>query len=188
MARPREFDEDRVKDALMNVFWEKGYEATSMQDLVAATGLLKGSLYGAFGDKQALYLAALEHYEATQIQLGVDMLGGKGSPREKVSRLFDTVIESANTGVFAGGCLLCNASVEMAAADAGVRAAVQKQIQRLKDAVHKAINVASSKQDAELKAITNLIVTAYFGARVIAKAGMPISMIETSRDMCLNQL
>ena len=54
MARPREFDEIRVKEALMKVFWEKGYEATSMQDLVDATGLLKGSLYGAFGGKKAL--------------------------------------------------------------------------------------------------------------------------------------
>ena len=63
MARPREFDEDRVKEALTRVFWEKGYEATTMQDLVDATGLLKGSLYGAFGDKQALYMIALAHYD-----------------------------------------------------------------------------------------------------------------------------
>ena len=83
----------------MNVFWEKGYEATSMQDLVDATGLLKGSLYGAFGGKQALYMIALAHYDHTHIQVGIDMLNGEASATEKVARLFDTVIEAARTGV-----------------------------------------------------------------------------------------
>ncbi len=72
MARPRQFDEQQVIESLMKVFWEKGYEASSMQDLVAASGLLKGSLYGAFGDKQTLYLMALRHYDRTRIQAGID--------------------------------------------------------------------------------------------------------------------
>ena len=82
MARPREFDEIDVIENLMNVFWDKGYEAASMQDLVAATGLLKGSLYGAFGDKQSLYLTALKQYDRTRIQAGIDMLNGEGSARQ----------------------------------------------------------------------------------------------------------
>ena len=94
MARPRQFDEEQVREALMNVFWDKGYEATSMQDLVAATGLLKGSLYGAFGDKRALYLIALNHYDRTRIQAGVDMLAGQGTGQEKVKQLFDSVIDA----------------------------------------------------------------------------------------------
>ena len=98
MARPREFDEERVKEALMKIFWQKGYEATSMQDLVDATGLLKGSLYGAFGDKQALYMIALAHYDHTRMQAGIDMLNGEGSAREKITRLFDAVIEAAKAG------------------------------------------------------------------------------------------
>ncbi len=93
MARPRQFDEEKVIESLMNVFWEKGYQATSMQDLVAASGLLKGSLYGAFGDKHAMYLAALKHYDHTRIQGGIDMLNGDGSARQKIARLFDNVIE-----------------------------------------------------------------------------------------------
>ena len=67
MARPREFDEDRVIEVLTRVFWEKGYEATSMQDLVKATGLLKGSLYGAFGDKKALYMKVWESFYCTKV-------------------------------------------------------------------------------------------------------------------------
>lgn len=187
MARPREFDETRVKEALMEVFWEKGYEATSMQDLVDATGLLKGSLYGAFGDKQTLYLIALEHYDHTRIQAGIDMLSGAGGSVEKIRRLFDSVIESAKTGLFAGGCLLCNASVEMAPVDKLVKGSVKKTLHRLQVAVKAAIE-SKIKDSDEIQALSGFIICAYLGARVLAKAGAPLKMIIDSRDRCLKIL
>ena len=187
MARPRQFDETRVIEDLMNVFWEKGYEATSMQDLVTASGLLKGSLYGAFGDKHAMYLAALRHYDRTRIQAGIDMLGGEGSPRQKIARLFDNVIESTKRGIFADGCLLCNASLEMAATDQEVKNEVKTTIRRFKVAIMEALipRVANEEQAASLAAF---IVSAYFGSRVLAKGGAPAAMIGDTRDPCLQQL
>src|SRR5690606_26441621 len=62
MGRPREFDPDAALDAAMAAFWDRGYEATSMADLMAVMGLQKGSIYKAFGDKRQLYLAALRRY------------------------------------------------------------------------------------------------------------------------------
>ena len=187
MARPREFDETSVKDALMKVFWDKGYEATSMQNLVDATGLLKGSLYGAFGDKQALYMIALTHYDQTRIQAGIDMLVGEGSAREKISKLFDSVIEAAKNGVFKGGCLLCNASVEMAPVDPAVENSVKRTIHRLQAAITSAIE-SSINQSDDVAAMTSSILSAYFGARVLAKAGSPLQIIEQTRDRCLKDL
>jgi TetR/AcrR family transcriptional repressor of nem operon len=61
MARPREFDEGTVLDAAVLCFWRQGYEATSVRDLVAQTGITAASLYNAFGDKRALYQTALDH-------------------------------------------------------------------------------------------------------------------------------
>ncbi len=171
----------------MRVFWEKGYEATSMQDLVDATGLLKGSLYGAFGDKQALYMIALVHYDQTRMQAGIDMLGGEGNAREKITRLFDAVIESAKAGVFAGGCLLCNASIEMAPVDSAVENSVKNTIRRLQAAVTSAIESSISRLD-DAKAVSGFIICAYFGARVLAKSGAPLQMIIDSRDQCLKNL
>ena len=187
MARPREFDEDRVKEALMKVFWEKGYEATSMQDLVDATGLLKGSLYGAFGGKQALYMIALAHYDHTRIQGGIDMLNGEGSATEKVARLFNTVIEAAKTGLFAGGCLLCNASIEMAPVDTKIEISVKSIIRRLQAAVKSAIE-PTIKPSGDATALSGAIICAYFGARVLAKAGAPLQMIVDTREQCLKNL
>ncbi len=189
MARPRQFDEDDVRKALMNVFWEKGYEATSMQDLVDATGLLKGSLYGAFGDKQALYQIALQHYDQSYIQAGVDMLGQAGSCHEKIGKLFDSVSESMKTGVFAGGCLLCNASVEMAPVDPTIRRIVQNQINRLITAVSKAIQTDSNPESTKnADTLAGVIVSVYLGTRVIAKAGMPVQMVIDAKNQCLTLL
>lgn len=187
MARPREFDEDRVKEAVMKVFWQKGYEATSMQDLVDATGLLKGSLYGAFGDKQTLYMIALAHYDHTRMQAGIDMLLGEGNATQKISGLFDSVIEAAKTGEFAGGCLLCNASIEMAPVDSAVANSVKNTIRRLQSAIKKAIEPAIKTSD-DANSLSGLILSAYFGTRVLAKAGAPLQMITDTRDRCLKDI
>ena len=67
MARPRTFDESDVVAAARDEFWSRGYAATSVDDLTAATGLGKGSLYGAFGDKHSLYLRALDDYISSSL-------------------------------------------------------------------------------------------------------------------------
>jgi len=171
----------------MKVFWDKGYEATTMQDLVRASGLLKGSLYGAFGDKQAMYLAALKHYNRTRIQAEIDMLGRDGSARQKIARLFDNVIDSTKRGIFAGGCLLCNASLEKAAGDRVIREEVRTTIRLLKLSIMEALQdrVVNEERAASLAAF---IVSAYFGTRVLAKAGAPAAMIGDTRDNCLQLL
>ncbi len=158
-----------------------------MQDLVAASGLLKGSLYGAFGDKHAMYLAALKHYDRSRMQAGIDMLNGDGSPRQKIARLFDNVIESTKRGLFAGGCLLCNASLEMAATDKQIKSEVKTTIRRLKVAIMDALNAQLENED-RAASLAAFIVSAYFGARVLAKGGAPAAMIGDTRDHCLQLL
>ena len=184
MARPREFNEEQVIENLMKVFWEKGYEATTMSDLVNASGLLKGSLYGAFGDKHALYMAALRHYDRTRIQAGIDMLNGEGTARQKIARLFDNVIESTKRGLFAGGCLLCNASLEMAATDREIKNEVKTTTRRFKVAIMEALQPQVENED-QAASLAAFIVSAYFGTRVLAKGGAPAAMIGDTRDHCL---
>jgi AcrR family transcriptional regulator len=188
MARPREFDEGKVIENVMAVFWDKGYEATTMQDLVKASGLLKGSLYGAFGDKQALYLAALRHYNRTRIQAGIDVLNDETSlARQKIARLFDNVIESTKRGLFGGGCLLCNASLEKAITDKQVKNEIKTTIRRLKVAIIDALKKDGVNED-QAASLAAFIVSAYFGTRVLAKGGAPAAMIGDTRDHCLQLL
>ena len=187
MARPRGFDELEVMENLMKVFWDKGYEATTMQDLVKASGLLKGSLYGAFGDKQTIYLAALKHYNRTRMHAQIEILNGEGSVRQKISRLFDNVIETTKRGVFAGGCLLCNASLEKAVTDKLVKNEIKTTIRRLKVAIVDAVKKEGVNED-QAASLAAFIISAYFGTRVLAKAGAPAAMIGETRDHCLQLL
>jgi TetR/AcrR family transcriptional repressor of nem operon len=172
---------------LMQVFWDKGYEATTMQDLVKASGLLKGSLYGAFGDKQTIYLAALKHYNRTRMHAQIEILNGEGSVRRKISRLFDNVIEATKRDVFAGGCLLCNASLEKAVQDKLVKKEIKTTIRRLKVAIVDAVKKEGVNED-QAASLAAFIISAYFGTRVLAKAGAPAAMIGDTRDHCLQLL
>ena len=174
-------------ESLMKVFWDKGYEATTMQDLVKASGLLKGSLYGAFGDKQTIYLTALKHYNRTRMHAQIEILNAEGSVRQKISRLFDNVIEATKRGVFAGGCLLCNASLEKAVTDKLVKNEIKTTIRRLKVAIVDAVKKEGVNED-QAASLAAFIISAYFGTRVLAKAGAPAAMIGETRDHCLQLL
>ena len=174
-------------ESLMKVFWDKGYEATTMQDLVKVSGLLKGSLYGAFGDKQTIYLAALKHYNRTRMHAQIEILNGEGSVRQNISRLFDNVIEATKRGVFAGGCLLCNASLEKAVTDKLVKNEIKTTIRRLKVAIVDAVKKEGVNED-QAASLAAFIISAYFGTRVLAKAGAPAAMIGETRDHCLQLL
>ena len=71
MARPREFDEEAVLDAAVQCFWARGYESTSVKDLMEATGLTAASLYNAYGDKRAMFRTALDRYIENSIGLRI---------------------------------------------------------------------------------------------------------------------
>ena len=87
MVRPREFDRDEVLDRAMRVFWEKGYAATSTDDLLAAMNIGRQSLYNAFGDKRRLYLEALERYQANSTSGHLGRLNGAASPLAGIEAL-----------------------------------------------------------------------------------------------------
>src|ERR671910_2905737 len=95
MARPREFDIDEALDAAMGAFWVRGYEATSLADLMQVMGLQKGSIYKAFGDKHALFLSALQRYLDQMYAAQRQALANATSPRATIQAWLDRLIEGA---------------------------------------------------------------------------------------------
>ena len=102
-GRPRSFDRDAALERAMQVFWRQGYEATSVSDLTRAMGINPPSLYAAFGDKEQLYLAALERYEQERRESVVRILEEAPSARQAIERL----LEEAASEMASGECRGC---------------------------------------------------------------------------------
>ncbi len=121
VGRPREFDEDKVLAAAMEVFWLQGYDSTSMTDLLAATGLHKGSLYQAFGDKHNLFIQALERYVdefRREMSVAVDQAeSGLAGVRALMHKGIEKGCHGSDCNA---GCLALNTLVDKGTADAEV--------------------------------------------------------------------
>lgn len=118
MARPRSFDEDQVLDAAMTTFWYKGYEATSLQDLMAAMNLQKGSIYKAFGDKHQLFMTVLQRYLDAALQKCKTLFQSASSPRAALRFLIEENLANISNEDSCGrGCFAVNAAVELAPHD-----------------------------------------------------------------------
>jgi TetR/AcrR family transcriptional repressor of nem operon len=116
MARPREFDEGAVLDAAMQCFWARGYEATSVRDLIERTGLTGPSLYNAFGDKRALYHRALDRYVEEGIADRIRRCEAL-APREAIAAFFDAIVKRSLEDRQHKGCMLVNAALDVAPHD-----------------------------------------------------------------------
>ena len=118
VGRPREFDPDKVLDAAMHAFWAKGYEGTSLADLMAATGLHKGSLYQAFGDKHSLFIKSLQRYLDEMRGELSQMAAGALSPLEALRAIAHTAVDKVDADSECPmGCMAINSLVETAPHD-----------------------------------------------------------------------
>lgn len=110
MARPRTFDEDALLTNVMHLFRRQGYQATSVRDLEAATGLTSGSLYNTYGDKRGLFEAASAFYNRKVLLRRIDQHAPPGSGLNGLKALFLSLLEEP--GGMAYGCLITNSAVE----------------------------------------------------------------------------
>ncbi|MFO0612216.1 MAG: TetR/AcrR family transcriptional regulator [Polyangiaceae bacterium] len=129
MARPREFEESDVLNAALGVFWAKGYDGTSIEDLVDATGVGRASLYGAFGDKARLFARVLDHY--LERVRALDAVDEGATPREALVEITSRWVGGACATDGPRGCLLqqsCAAeSIAPIAKDIAARASADRQ-------------------------------------------------------------
>jgi TetR/AcrR family transcriptional repressor of nem operon len=116
MARPREFNEGAVLDAAIQCFWSRGYEATSVKDLIDETGITAASLYNAYGDKRALFRTALDRYVENNIAGRIQRCAAL-PPREAIEAFFAEILSRSLNDREHKGCMLINSALEMAPHD-----------------------------------------------------------------------
>ena len=128
MARPRNFDEDSVLDAVAEAFWTHGYEGTSTRDLVQYTGLTQPSLYNAFGDKRALFLRALDHYLEHTLRERIQRLESSMPPDRAITAFFREIVERSVSDEHRRGCMLVNAALGMSPEDEEFRELIAEEM------------------------------------------------------------
>ncbi|MDX3074141.1 helix-turn-helix domain-containing protein [Streptomyces sp. MI02-7b] len=148
MARVREFDTETAVDAAMRAFRRKGYEGTSVQDLVDATGVGRGSLYAAFGSKEGLYLAAMDRYRECYAVPLVDLLRGGAPARELLREVLVATVDGVVRDGSRQSCLIVGATTERVAHDARVAAHVRATTSSIEDALRDVI--AEAQESGQL--------------------------------------
>ena len=174
MGRPREFDLDDTLERAMQVFWAKGYEATSLDDLCTATGLGRSSLYAAFGDKQSLYLNALERYETAAVARITTALSNGKSPLGGITGFIDRIIDDIVAGPGRRGCFIGNCTAELARQDRTVAAHVRQSMARVqstfRDALVQARDTGQLRRHADVDALAAFLMSGIQGLRLVGKA------------------
>ena len=176
MGRPKEFDPERALTRAMELFWERGYQATSMQDLVDHMGINRGSLYDTFGGKRALFQAALERYCALFVSALVTSLQGPGSAQAEISSALQGEIEALLDPARPHGCLLTSSAIELSSRDEQVRATVGESLLRVEDAFCELLTREAHPGDR--RDLARALLALLQGMIVLARSGRDRSALE----------
>jgi TetR/AcrR family transcriptional repressor of nem operon len=174
MARTKEFDPDAALQKALELFWERGYEATSMADLVSHVGIARASLYDTFGNKQDLYLKALERYLRMRDPDVVEALSQPGPALPAVRALVRAYAEQSLRDERRRGCMVVNAAVELRSRDPRVARRVESSWDTLETALTSALTRARAQgelpADRDPGALARFLLVVLQGLRVLGRA------------------
>ena len=135
MARKKDFDEDELLEKATNLFWRKGYNATSAQDLVDELKINRSSLYNTYTDKKTLFQKALKKYQDQQTAAMINMLSRADDPEKAIKKVFDDLVKESKEDTVARGCFMVNTAVEIAGHDPEIGSLVRANNQSVEDAL-----------------------------------------------------
>jgi TetR/AcrR family transcriptional repressor of nem operon len=170
MVRVREFDTDAAVQAAMTCFRSTGYEGTSIQDLVDATGVGRGSLYAAFGSKEGIYLAALDRYRETYADPLIELLGTGAPARALIREILVGLVDEIVRDGTRMACLIVGAATERVNHDAQAAQRVRATTAALEDAFTALVTQAQAAGEitstSDARSVARLLVMATHGLRV----------------------
>lgn len=174
MARSKDFDEAEVLSKAVCIFWHKGYNGTSMQDLVDGLGISRSSLYDTFGDKHALYIKALDSYQRAGGNQMCDIINNSASAKDAIKKLLELTMRDLLKDEQRKGCFMVNAEIELASLDAEVKDLICRNEQQFENAILSAIKKGQAsgeiRNSQDSLALARFIMNAVRGMQVSAKA------------------
>ncbi|MBU3156580.1 TetR/AcrR family transcriptional regulator [Clostridium estertheticum] len=190
MGRSREFDENVVLQKAMELFWEKGYEKTSLSDLVEHMGIHRRSLYDTFGDKHTLFLKTIDCYEElikNKIQIGTIHAE---TAKQAVQFIFDFMIEGYEDRPW--GCLIVNSATEMALRDKEVDEKTEKAFMQtehfLADLVRKGQQTGEFSCNYDAEVLSEILQNTLLGIRVLVRTSASKEKMHRIADFFVNLL
>jgi AcrR family transcriptional regulator len=188
MGRPRAFDRDKVLDQALHVFWERGYEGTSIADLTEAMGINPPSLYAAFGNKETLFREALDRYEARRDEIMAEAFAAP-TAREAMTRLLEGTADRLSDKDKPRGCLMVQGALcggeecdavkrDLASRRAAGEAMIRERLKRAK-------REGELPKDADPAALARFVSTVMQGMAVQAAGGATRKELRTIADMAL---
>ncbi|EJQ54426.1 TetR/AcrR family transcriptional regulator [Bacillus cereus group sp. Sample62] len=182
MARTREFDEDQVLDAAMQLFWEKGYEATSLSDLTSRMGIQRPSIYSTFGDKKELFEAALRRYTMSRASDIRNRLQSHSSVKEAFSIFFADVVNEEYAGDLSKGCFCINTMVELAPHDERFEILTREHQMYLavifQETIERGIQSGELEVNTDAKSLAQALIVALIGLTVMMKSRPQRSFVD----------
>ncbi len=171
-GRPREFDRGKALEQAMDLFWSQGYEATGVADLCDQMGLGRQSLYNTYGDKESLFIEALEHYDRSRLQPMVDLLQGPDSGLDAVHQVLDMwehrSIEHGDVG-----CLMANSIAEFGMRAPQFAKQLAKMLARIEKAFLSALERAAASgelpEGRDPRTLARLLTTVGQGLSTVGK-------------------
>jgi TetR/AcrR family transcriptional repressor of nem operon len=181
MVGVRQFDEQEMIATALDVFWRKGLHDATMQDLAAATGVQRGSLYNAYGDKEAIFQRAFDQYAGQLIDSCGQALAEGDDIAARLRNFLDLLIVNMTSGSPPRGCLTTRTALDGAISSAAVRQRVQGVLSRLEQLVSKTINSAPDKRlAANANRLARVVVTFTRGLAVMERAGYSRKQLKES--------
>ncbi|MFB7941317.1 TetR/AcrR family transcriptional regulator [Streptomyces sp. NPDC004779] len=193
MARTKEFDPDAALQAALDLFWARGYEATSMADLVEHLGIGRASIYATFGNKHELYMKALDRYLETRDPGLVEELSAPGPALPAVRAVVRRfAAEATAEGVRLTGCFVTNSAAELAPRDPVVARRVELSWEQVETLLHSALTRARAQgelpEGRDPRTLSRLLLVLLQGVRVVGKASTDPARVRDAAEEALRLL
>ncbi|MFF0480074.1 TetR/AcrR family transcriptional regulator [Streptomyces sp. NPDC004435] len=193
MARTKEFDPDAALQAALDLFWARGYEATSMADLVEHLGIGRASIYATFGNKHELYMKALDRYLETRDPGLVEELSAPGPALPAVRAVVRRfAAEATAEGLRLTGCFVTNSAAELAPRDPVVARRVELSWEQVETLLHSALTRARAQgelpEGRDPRALSRLLLVLLQGVRVVGKASTDPARVRDAAEEALRLL
>jgi TetR/AcrR family transcriptional repressor of nem operon len=193
MSRPKKFNPDQALEKAMQVFWHKGYEATSVEDLLNAMGINRGSLYATFGDKRELFLKAMDLYcSGGGVGSSLSILSQPGPALPLIRQFIGAMLEFGLSDPLRRGCMMTNTVMELAPHENDIALKVSGRLQMAEEGFFRLLTRAKHEgalaKHKDPRALARVLVTMMQGTIVMIKAGTPADVVRQTAETALSIL